>query len=274
MPKILLKFNLHPNEKHLAYIEKWLIEEWSETKQGFYSNWNMISNAYTEKRLSIITENDNAIGFMVYRIYDLTSVIDIAEIKPSERKKGFAKKMIDGTFEFFKSKGILVIQLFCSPENSEPFWKKVGFLNFPEFPHNSQIKMYKPLIQTLKLINLSEFENDDWLMLVNHTVWPEGDSVAALYEYSQKYEAKPNKWWFLTGDKEQLYTMARKSYLAVPDKADPNFEHGSESDFIHTENFILVDPDKRIRGMYDGTNSDEVSELIKDIYDLKREYGF
>ena len=120
----------------------------------------------------------------------------------------------------------------------------------------------------------SEFENDDWLMLVNHTVWPEGDSVATLYEYSQKYEAKPNKWWFLTGDKEQLYTMARKSYLAVPDKADPNFEHGSESDFIHTENFILVDPDKRIRGMYDGTNSDEVSELIKDIYDLKREYGF
>ena len=120
----------------------------------------------------------------------------------------------------------------------------------------------------------AEFINDDWLMLINHTVWPEGDSVSTLYDYSVKYKADPNKWWFLTGDKEQLYTMARKSYLAVPDKADPNFKHGSESDFIHTENFILVDPDKRIRGMYDGTNPDEVSDLIKDIYDLKREYGF
>ena len=66
--------------------------------------------------------------------------------------------------------------------------------------------------------------------------------------------------------------MVRKSYLVVPDEKDPNFKHGSESDFIHTENFVLIDPDKRIRGMYDGTNPDEVSELINDIYDLKKEY--
>ena len=119
-----------------------------------------------------------------------------------------------------------------------------------------------------------EFENDDWLLLLSHTVWPEGDSVQRLYDYSVKYEAIPTKWWFLTGAKNDLYTMARKSYLIVPDENDPNYDHGNESDFIHTENFVLVDPDKKIRGMYDGTNPDEISELIKDIYDLKREFGF
>ncbi len=120
----------------------------------------------------------------------------------------------------------------------------------------------------------TEFRQDDWLMLMSHTVWPEGDSVPRLYDYSLKYEAIPTKWWFLTGTKADLYTAARKSYLIVPDENDPNYDHGNESDFIHTENFVLVDPDKKIRGMYDGTNPDEIADLIKDIYDLKREYEF
>ncbi|MFK8039109.1 MAG: SCO family protein [Crocinitomicaceae bacterium] len=119
----------------------------------------------------------------------------------------------------------------------------------------------------------TEFAKDNWLKLLSHTVWPEGDSVQQLYDYSLRYEAIPTKWWFLTGTKEDLYTMARKSYLIVPDENDPNYDHGNESDFIHTENFVLVDPDKKIRGMYDGTNADEISELIKDIYDLKREFN-
>ncbi|MDX1348984.1 MAG: SCO family protein [Putridiphycobacter sp.] len=120
----------------------------------------------------------------------------------------------------------------------------------------------------------TEFKSDDWLMLLSHTVWPEGDSVPRLYDYSLRYEAIPSKWWFLTGTKAELYTMARKSYLIVPDENDPKYDHGNESDFIHTENFVLVDPNRKIRGMYDGTDPDEISELIKDIYDLKREFGF
>lgn len=119
-----------------------------------------------------------------------------------------------------------------------------------------------------------EFASDDWMKLLSHTVWPEGDSVATLYDYSLTYDAIPTKWWFLTGTKADLYRMARMSYLIVPDENDPDYDHGNESDFIHTENLVLVDPDHKIRGMYDGTNPDEVSDLIKDIYDLKREYKF
>ena len=131
-----------------------------------------------------------------------------------------------------------------------------------------------PIMNTQMKRVQTEFSKDDWLKLLSHTVWPEGDSVSRLYDYSIKYEAIPTKWWFLTGTKANLYTMARKSYLIVPDENDPDYDHGNESDFIHTENFVLIDPDRKIRGMYDGTSPDEVSELIKDIYDLKREYKY
>ncbi len=149
----MLKTNLNPNEKHLANIENWLIEEWENTQSGFYSNWESIPKAFEEKRLSVITEDDYAIGFIVYKIYDLISIVDIAEIKQSERKKGVGKKMVNETIDFLKSKGILATQLYCSPENSEHFWKKIGFLNFPEFYRNSKINMYKLLTETLPLTN-------------------------------------------------------------------------------------------------------------------------
>lgn len=117
-----------------------------------------------------------------------------------------------------------------------------------------------------------EFKGDPNLKILSHTVNPRIDTVEVMKAYAERFGADPDQWWFLTGTKQDLYLMARKSYMVVPDEEDPNFEHGGESDFIHTENFVLVDPDRRIRGMYDGTNPDEVSELIKDIYDLKREY--
>ncbi|MFT5818808.1 MAG: protein SCO1/2 [Crocinitomix sp.] len=119
-----------------------------------------------------------------------------------------------------------------------------------------------------------EFLTDPNFLILSHTVNPKIDTVEVMYKYAERFEANHEKWWFMTGTKEALYVMARKSYLIVPDKADPNFDHGDESDFIHTENFVLIDPDGRIRGMYDGTNADEVSELIRDVYDLKREYAF
>ena len=118
----------------------------------------------------------------------------------------------------------------------------------------------------------TEFNADPNFKILSHTVNPKYDSVQVMKAYAERFNANPDQWWFLTGSKEALYLMARKSYLVVPDEKDPNFKHGEDSDFIHTENFVLIDPDKRIRGMYDGTNPDEVSELINDIYDLKKEY--
>lgn len=114
------------------------------------------------------------------------------------------------------------------------------------------------------------------LMILSHTVWPEVDSVAQLKKYADQYEIDPQKWHLVTGDKEKLYEMARKSYLVVPDIDDDSVVHegGEDTDFIHTENIVLIDPDKRIRGFYDGVNTDAVkTDLVRDILDLMKEYG-
>ncbi|WP_338731433.1 GNAT family N-acetyltransferase [Mangrovimonas cancribranchiae] len=146
----MLKTNFHPSEKHLADIKNWLIKEWNETKSGFYCNWNIIEEEFAKNNVAVITENDFVIGFLVYRIYEFQAIIDIAETKPTERKKGIARKLINDTLDYFGQKGVLVCELFCSPENSEPFWKRIGFENFPDLPHNSRINMFKPLVETLK----------------------------------------------------------------------------------------------------------------------------
>jgi len=111
------------------------------------------------------------------------------------------------------------------------------------------------------------FLNDPQVMLLSHSVTPQIDSVAQLKKYALEKVVKDQKWNLVTGDKKQIYRLARKSYLAV--KEDGN---GGPYDMIHTENFILVDPEKRIRGFYDGTNPDEIQTLLEDIALLKKEY--
>ncbi|REJ83720.1 MAG: SCO family protein [Bacteroidetes bacterium] len=113
----------------------------------------------------------------------------------------------------------------------------------------------------------SEYRNNDLVRFLSHTVKPEEDSVEVLSEYAAKHGAEAGKWNFLTGDKKQLYEMARKDYMVSISEGD-----GSPDDFVHTQFFALVDPDRRIRGYYDGTDSTEVSKLIEDLQLLIREY--
>lgn len=101
------------------------------------------------------------------------------------------------------------------------------------------------------------------VMILSHTVDPQKDTVAAMKEYSLRYEADPRQWLFLTGDKKELYDMARYSYLVTA--ADETDTTDIESDFIHTDRFVLVDRDAHIRGQYEGTNKEEVKKLIADI---------
>lgn len=113
----------------------------------------------------------------------------------------------------------------------------------------------------------SRIKNDPSVKLLSHTVTPEIDSVAQLKKYALEKGVDDTKWNLVTGDKKQIYELARKSYLAVQSDGD-----GGEYDMIHTENFILVDKEKRIRGFYDGTNVEEVEELLADIEVLKSSY--
>lgn len=112
-----------------------------------------------------------------------------------------------------------------------------------------------------------EFKDNDAILLLSHTVMPEEDSVPVLKEYADKIEVNSNKWKFVTGDKKQIYDLARKTYFAAVTEGD-----GGVEDFIHTENFVLVDKEKRLRGFYDGTSKKDVDRLINDIYTLISEY--
>lgn len=110
------------------------------------------------------------------------------------------------------------------------------------------------------------FKNDDDVLILSHTVNPLHDTVEVLNGYAQSYGALKNKWHFLTGDKKLIYDMARYSYLVNALEDD-----GTAEGFLHSELFILVDAQKHIRGMYDGTDSVAVMQLISDVKLLKQE---
>jgi protein SCO1/2 len=110
------------------------------------------------------------------------------------------------------------------------------------------------------------FLNNPNVMLLSHTVFPEIDSVSVLKAYAVKKGVDDRKWNLVTGDKKQIYALARKSYLAV--------KLGKPSelyDMVHTENFVLVDTKRRVRGFYDGTKKEAIQRLIDDINFLLNE---
>lgn len=150
-----------PTNHHLKEIELWLIQEYENTGKGFYCNWNIISKSFIEKKIAIITENGISVGFAVYGIYGFVSHIDLLEIKPSHRKKGLGKNIIDELFKYLKDNGSLVASVFCKPENSEVFWKAIGFSNTPKLRHNNKsVYLYKSIIDTLKLGNTNKCDDE------------------------------------------------------------------------------------------------------------------
>lgn len=108
--------------------------------------------------------------------------------------------------------------------------------------------------------------NDDEVLLLSHSVTPEIDSVAQLKRYAVEKGVNDKKWNLVTGDRKQIYDLARKSYLVVKD--DNSEDYG----MVHTENFALIDKKKQIRGIYNGVSPASVDSLILDIQRLKLEY--
>ena len=122
-------------------------------------------------------------------------------------------------------------------------------------------------IMTGNMLYLQENLKDTNVMLASFSVTPKIDTVEVLKEYSSLKGVDDSRWNLMTGDKKQIYDLARKSYLVA--KAIPD---GKNHGMIHTENFVLVDRDKRIRGYYDGTNIEDMDKLLDDIEILIKSY--
>ncbi|MEP0115797.1 SCO family protein [Reichenbachiella sp.] len=123
------------------------------------------------------------------------------------------------------------------------------------------------MTKNLKKIQ-KEFASDESVKILSHTVMPWVDSVDRLAEYASLNDIDVSQWSLVTGDKKYLYQMARESYFA-----DEGFGKTvtTDEDFLHTENIILVDTKRRIRGIYNGTLPLEMKRMIEDIYTLKKE---
>lgn len=117
------------------------------------------------------------------------------------------------------------------------------------------------------LIRVQEaFKADNDFLILSHSVNPAHDTSEVLLAYAGKYQALKDKWHFLTGNKKTIYDLAKDSYLVNALEDD-----GTPEGFLHSELFLLIDKQKRIRGMYDGTDSIAVNKLIEDIKLLKSE---
>lgn len=110
------------------------------------------------------------------------------------------------------------------------------------------------------------FEKDDSLLILSHSVNPLHDTAAVLMNYSGTYGAIKNKWHLLTGNKKDIYDLAKFSYLVNALEDD-----GTPEGFLHSELFLLIDKQGRMRGMYDGTDKAQVNRLIADVRMLKTE---
>jgi protein SCO1 len=104
------------------------------------------------------------------------------------------------------------------------------------------------------------------LLISSFSVDPERDSAARLKEFAERMDIKDN-WQLITGDKKEIYKLARNSFKIVATDGD-----GGPDDFIHSELLVLVDKEGRIRGYYNGTDGEDVNNLLRDINRLKKEY--
>lgn len=147
-----LKINSKPSKTDLSAIEKWLQRELEETGEGFYVNWNVIEKAFYDNNLITLNYQNSSIGFVTFYESDIHIEIGIFVIEPNHRGKGMGKIFYEKIAEYFKLENYLALKLFCSPPDSEVFWKRMGFIEYPDIGYGKhRLTYYKPLIKTQKL---------------------------------------------------------------------------------------------------------------------------
>ncbi|MDI1256933.1 MAG: SCO family protein [Flavobacterium sp.] len=169
-------------------------------------------------------------------------------------------EMVDSTVQY-KSKNHIIDDFSFTNQNGKTITQKdyEGKIYVADFFFTTCQSICPKM--TANLLDVQKaFLNNPKVMLLSHSVTPDIDNVAVLKKYAIEKGVVDSKWNLVTGDKKAIYGIARKSYLAVKTSSTAEMY-----DMVHTENFILVDTKKRIRGFYDGTKPDDIQKLITDI---------
>lgn len=131
-------------------IETWLNEEYIETGEGFFKNFDAIEYSFSQKRIAVLIIDNKPIGFVTWNLgYKFSTTIEILAIKPSCRDKNLGDYLVNEILAHFKQRGILVVDLQCSPYESMGFWKKMGFTHYPSHPDFSDMVRYAQLYKLL-----------------------------------------------------------------------------------------------------------------------------
>jgi len=212
-----------------------------------------------------------AIVMFILSVIIMTTIYNL--YKPEPRLKvyqpnEFTKELVDSTLQrvrkFHKVDDFKLINQYGDTISQAEFEDKIYITDF----FFTTCQTICP-IMTEHMEQIQEaFEDDDEIMLLSHSVTPVIDDVERLNKYAKEHNAIKGKWHLVTGDKKEIYKLARQSYFTTKTTGD-----GGKYDMVHTENFVLIDKEKRIRGTYDGTNPDEIEEAIEDIKILKKEYA-
>lgn len=123
-----------------------------------------------------------------------------------------------------------------------------------------------PKMKAQMLRVYERFEENAEVAILSHTIDPSYDTVALLSDYANRLGVTSNKWKFVTGDQDYIYDLAEQSYVSVVDE-----DEGAPGGFVHSGAFLLIDKQRRIRGFYDGTVSEQVDVLMSDIEKLLKE---
>lgn len=124
-----------------------------------------------------------------------------------------------------------------------------------------------PMMTDSMLKLQEEFKNNEAVLLLSHSVTPAIDTVSKLKEYAVEHGIIDNKWHLVTGNKKEIYDLGRKFYFVEEDLGKPK---GIDA-FLHTENFVLIDKNKHIRGIYNSLNIASLAQLIVDVNALQKE---
>ncbi|MBE9468619.1 MAG: GNAT family N-acetyltransferase [Bacteroidetes bacterium] len=177
-----------PSFIQLNEIREWLEYEDRQSNKGFFCQWNTIEPAFKKGNAFLLSDDDNkAIGFLTFYISDKIVDIGIAEVKPSERKKGIGGNLIKLCSDYFIKQGVQVVQLYCDPKSSEIFWKKIGFKSFPKGVINdSRIYLYKIIVPHLDYFNESSDDNLNEII----ELWDEADHIVESCKMTPKWRWK------------------------------------------------------------------------------------
>ncbi|WP_218598777.1 SCO family protein [Polaribacter sp. NJDZ03] len=194
------------------------------------------------------------------------TVLSRVDTLPYYNEASFTPKWIDANSDELKSFHTIP-EFSLTDQNGENITQKTfeGKIYVTDFFFTTCPGICPMMTKNMTLVQ-DAFKDDTSVLMLSHSVTPSIDSVAQLKKYAIDKNIGEN-WHLVTGDKKEIYDLGRQSYFVEEDLGEPK----GIDDFLHTENFILIDKQKHIRGIYNGLNKNSVKQLIADIKTLQLE---